>query len=180
MTADESYDPGSEPIEELLEAADTARRAPDEALVDADFQIIRFRTGDREFAFAIDAVERTERVPLVTPVPRSPGFIRGVTTLRGGVVCVLDLRSFLSNTDGSATADAKSLLVIRDREGRRVGLLSETLPDFERVRGKETMGVPKTELDIYAGTIERAGKLVGLLDPHRLMDLIERRMVGSG
>ena len=174
------HEPGSEPIDELLDAADVARRAPAESLTEQDFQIIRFKTGDREFAFTIDAVERTERIPLITSVPRSPAFIRGVATLRGGVVCVFDLRNFLAGAEGTSPADAKSMLVIRDHAGRRVGLLSETLPDFERVRGGETMGVPTTELDIYAGSIERDGKLVGLLDPGRLLDMVERRMVGSG
>ncbi len=178
MSASEPGDE-REPLDELLEAADAARADGGEASRPDDYQIIRFRTGGRDFAFEIDAVERTERVPLVTPVPRSPRYVRGVTTLRGSVVCIVDLRSFLSGEEGTSTPDAKSLLVVTDGGERRLGLLSETLPDFQRVRGGETMPVPSTELDIYVGTIEREGQLVGVLDPAKLFDLLERRMAGA-
>ncbi len=176
---DGGQDQDQEPLDALLESADAARASGGQAVREDDFQIIRFRTGGRDFAFEIDAVERTERVPMVTPVPRSPSYIRGVATLRGGVVCVLDLRHLLSGEQGTSPTDAKSLLVVCDGGERRLGLLSESLPDFQRVRGGETMAVPGAELDLYVGTIERDGQLVGVLDPGKLFDLIERRMAAS-
>ena len=176
MTDSAARDPAPEgPLDDLLDAADASRREAALPVRSGEFQIIRFRCGDRDFAVTIDAVERTERVPMVTPVPRSPSYVRGVATLRGEVVCVLDLRAYLAGEE-SGIGDAKSLLVVTDGE-RRVGVLSESLPDFQRVHTDELMDLPPTELEVYAGAIEREGELVGIIDPVRLFDHIERRLL---
>lgn len=168
---------GAETLDEMLEAAEVARREAEDFEGRAhEFQIIRFRCGDREFAVTIDAVERTERIPMITPVPRSPGFIKGVANLRGGIVCVLDLRSLIE-AHQAPTGNARSLLVLSDGM-RRVGILSDSLPDFQRVVGSETMSVPASELEIYTGAIERDSHLIGILDPAKLFDLIEQRLHG--
>lgn len=171
MTSDDA-----EPLKELLEAAETSRQVRAVSQDVDEFQIIRFRCGEREFAVTIDVVERTERVPMVTPVPRSPTFIRGVANLRGGVVAVIDLRGFLSGEiRPEAPSEAKSLLVLGDG-ARRVGVLSDSLPDFQRVTQAETMSIPPTELEIYSCAVERDGQLVGIIDPSKLFDWIERRL----
>ncbi|MGE0707985.1 MAG: chemotaxis protein CheW [Planctomycetota bacterium] len=171
-----------EPLDDLLDEAEAARAAGSTAwqeLAEQEYQVIRFRSGGRELAVAIDAVERTERVPLLTAVPLSPPFVRGVASLRGGVVCVLDLRPLLSAEEGDDVdlGEAKSLLVIRAGL-RRVGLLSDNLPDFQRVGRGDTLPVPHGRLEIYRAALKAGGELVGILDPEKLFDLVETRLNG--
>lgn len=147
--------------------------------------MIRFRSGGKELAVVIDAVERTEQIPLLTGVPLAPAFVRGVASLRGGVVCVVDLRPLLEpGGEAAAAGEEKSLLVIHDGV-RRIGVLCDDLPDFQRVGRGETLELPQDELEVYRGALRvQRGRpevgappeLVGILDPSRLFDLVERRL----
>jgi purine-binding chemotaxis protein CheW len=162
------------PVDDLLARADRERKNGGAKRTAAEeFQIIRFVVGERPFAVPIDAVERTERIPTITTVPRAPAFVRGVASLRGGIVCVVDLHRLLSGQD-APMAEARSLLVLQDGGGRRLGILSSSLPDFERVRRSETMRAPAAEVDVYLGAVERDTKLVGIIEPAKLFDHVEK------
>ncbi len=76
--------------------------------------------GDRYVLFSIASgryavleafVTELDRVPKITPVPRLPGWLRGVTNLRGDVLSVVDMRAFLG-VDAVASA-AERMLVVR-------------------------------------------------------------------
>lgn len=55
-------------------------------------QYLTFRLGEEVFALDIAQVREVLDFPRITRVPRMPGFLRGVTNLRGAVVPVVDLR----------------------------------------------------------------------------------------
>ncbi|RMG13896.1 MAG: chemotaxis protein CheW [Planctomycetota bacterium] len=176
MTADDERTDA--PLDELLREGEEARAADAGAAVrGAEFQIIRFLCGGKPFAVPIENVVRTERVPPVTPVPRAPSWVRGIASLRGGVVCIIDLPALLEEGDGEAsTREARSLLVLG--EGRRdVAVLSDSLPDFERVSAGETFVPAERHGGIYARAIEREGTLVGVLDVPRLFARLEELLV---
>lgn len=149
--------------------------APEQA-PEAESQVIVFRQGGRELALPIEVVERTERMPAVTPVPRCPPFLRGVASLRGGVVAVVDLDLLIGS--GLSSAPARSLMVLV-RDGRRLGLMSEALPDFVRVRASQRMPAPPSQPELYACVIERHFEPVGIIDPQKLFELVERRLASE-
>ncbi|HLY67893.1 MAG TPA: chemotaxis protein CheW [Chloroflexota bacterium] len=55
-------------------------------------QLVVFRLGDDYFAMLIASVNEIIRLQKITPVPKSPPFVEGVTNLRGRVITVIDLR----------------------------------------------------------------------------------------
>lgn len=161
------------PTEELMRTARLRRLEAPEVAPEAESQVIVFRLAGRELALPIETVERTERMPAVTPVPRCPAFLRGVASLRGGVVAVVDLDQLLGHT--APSNPARSLLVLA-REGRRLGIMSESLPDFVRVRASQRMPAPSSQPDLYSCVIERHFEPVGIIDPQKLFELVERRL----
>lgn len=168
------------PVDDLLGRAERERGAGGRARAKVEeYQIIRFVVSERPFAVPIDAVERTERIPTITPVPRAPAFVRGVASLRGEIVCVVDLHRLLAGVDAAPPQGARSLLVLQDDAGRRLAVLSSSLPDFERVRRDQTMRAPAADVDVYHGAIERDAELVGILDPAKLFDHVEK-LLGDG
>lgn len=54
-------------------------------------QYLTFVTAGEEYAFAILKVKEIVEYGAITAVPNTPGWIRGVTNLRGSVVPVIDL-----------------------------------------------------------------------------------------
>ena len=169
---------GPRDTDELLETAKVSRTAARDAKLEPSeqTQIIVFNVGGREYAVPIDGVERTERPSTVTPVPRSPEFVRGVASLRGAVLCVIDLAHLLSGEPSSG--DPRSFLVLSDG-ARRLAVQSEDLPDFVRVENEQRMPPPASNSEVYTGAVERDFEIVGVIDPKRLFDLVERRLSGS-
>jgi purine-binding chemotaxis protein CheW len=127
------------------------RSAPDGALT----EYLAFRVADATFALPVNIVREIARSAQITPVPRAPEPVLGITSFRGRIVTVVDL-------------------------GRRLGISCAVLPqhgDAGRVRvlmidiGTEMIGLLVDEvLMVYrlgVHDIERAAHAVGPdVDPH--------------
>lgn len=57
--------------------------------------LLRMAVGDEPLAVPIDQVREILQVVRMTPLPRTPSFVRGVMNLRGSVVPVIDLSARL-------------------------------------------------------------------------------------
>jgi len=71
-------------------------------------------------------VTELERMPKITPVPRVPSWVRGVTNLRGDVLSVMDMRSFLG-LDPTSSQSARMLVVRLLTEEFATGLLVDSV-----------------------------------------------------
>ena len=67
-------------------------------------------------------VTELERVPKITLVPHVPAWVRGVTNLRGDILSVIDMRTFLG-LDSSPSHSARMLVVRLLHEEFATGLL---------------------------------------------------------
>jgi purine-binding chemotaxis protein CheW len=74
--------------------------------------LLRMAVGDQTLAVSIDDVREILQVARLTPLPRTPLFVRGVMNLRGAVVPVIDLSARLG---GPATVlGRRSCIVVVD------------------------------------------------------------------
>ena len=55
-------------------------------------QLIVFHLGDEEFGADIAQVREIVRRGVITPIPDSPDFIKGVTNVRGEIAVVIDIK----------------------------------------------------------------------------------------
>jgi purine-binding chemotaxis protein CheW len=108
-------------------------------------------------------VTELERIPKITPVPRVPAWLRGVTNLRGDVISVVDMRMFLGLDP--ASSNAARMLVVR--------LLTEEFATGLLVDGVERIvAVPADAITPPESSLE------GPLAPYlRGMCVIEERLV---
>lgn len=67
----------------------------DTAAASASRRFVLFSIAGATYAVLGQFVTEVERVPKITPVPRVPAWLRGVTSLRGEVVSLIDLRILL-------------------------------------------------------------------------------------
>jgi len=67
-------------------------------------------------------VTELERVPKITPVPHVPAWVRGVTNLRGDILSVIDMRTYLG-LEASTSHSARMLVVRLLNEDFATGLL---------------------------------------------------------
>jgi purine-binding chemotaxis protein CheW len=156
---------------DLLAAADERRAAIERGVsTEKEIQLIHFDLGPERYGIPLDNVAKIERVPDVVGVPRTPPFVKGIASLRGEIVCVVDLRALLGLPPSDA---APRGLVVVQSATRKVALLSDTLPDFLRVFGSAIQPAPAGPgSEVLAGVLERDGRTIAILAPERLLDLI--------
>ncbi|HET6818196.1 MAG TPA: chemotaxis protein CheW [Mycobacteriales bacterium] len=95
----------------------------DEAAADADAVVVRLGTG--RFAVGLASVAEVGRVPSVTRVPGTPGWVAGVANWRGRILPILDLRTLLGAAESALGGDAR--LLVLGADGMSVGLLVEAV-----------------------------------------------------
>ncbi|HET7312335.1 MAG TPA: chemotaxis protein CheW [Mycobacteriales bacterium] len=100
-----------------------AATTADDAAADADAVVVRLGSG--RFAVSLASVAEVGRMPSVTRVPGTPGWVAGVANWRGRILPILDLRSLLGATEVPLGTSARLLVLSGD--GVSVGLLVEAV-----------------------------------------------------
>jgi purine-binding chemotaxis protein CheW len=123
-------------------------------------------------------VTELERIPKITPVPRVPAWIRGVTNLRGDVLSVIDLRAFLG-LDPSSSHSARMIVVRLLTEEFSTGLLVDGVDRIVAVPADE-IAPPESSLEgplapYLRGMCVIDERLVAVLDLNRLLRSSEIR-----
>jgi chemotaxis signal transduction protein len=144
------------------------------ATAEVERSFIRFEMGGERYCVPLESVTKIERVPPIVPVPRTPPFVRGIASLRGEIVTVIDLGAVIGGEP--ATTIPHGLLVLADG-ARRVGILSDALPDYFRVVGSQLLPAPtgKAGDALITNAIEREDGAVAVLDVKKLMEVLARR-----
>lgn len=150
----------------LRRRAAALRQAPEEGLIGADFRYAVVQVGDELLVFGLAQVEAFARVGRITPVPCTPGHIRGSMNLRGATVTVVDLLAALGlgqsriETTGSLAvvrqgellagfyvSEIRQLTAMKEGKPKAKPGLSTQVPEF--VRGEFLIGgEPATLIDL--------------------------------
>jgi len=128
-------------------------------------EYLSFRLAVERFALPIAQIREIIKVPLITRVPRTEGFVLGVLSLRGAVVPVIDLRMLLRQPVGPQTRRARVLIF--DRSGEFVGLLVDEVHHVIRLGEADIEPHPfgaRPEAEPVVGVGRQDGEIVALLD----------------
>jgi purine-binding chemotaxis protein CheW len=120
-------------------------------------QLVSFLLDEMEYGIDILKVHEIIRMPEITRLPNTPGFIKGVINLRGSVIPVVDVRDRFGFPAGEVT-DLTRIIVIEIGE-KLVGLLVDNV--YQVVRLPLTHIDPPSELieGISEEFIEGIGRL---------------------
>ena len=99
-----------------LATEDTYRRGLDERLQETPARrFLTFLLAGEEYALDILRISEIIKVRPVTEVPRAPGFVTGIISVRGTIVPVVDLRVRL-HLPATETGSAARILIVRKQE----------------------------------------------------------------
>lgn len=121
---------------------------------------IFFQLDETSYALPVSIVRQVEMVEKITQVPTSPPYVLGVTSIRGQVLPVLDLRHRLGLP--SRPADRNSRLLVVEWSARTVALLVDSATEFKEIDSEALVDTPG----------EMTGELV-----ERLLHLGERTVL---
>jgi chemotaxis signal transduction protein len=138
---------------------------------EADSYVL-FELADAVYGVRSRDVQQLEMVAAITAVPNAPSYVRGVVSVRGAVIPVVDLRvrfAFPAIEPGVRSR----LLVVRN-EGRTVALMVDTAREFARIPA-EAIEPPPSSVSGLSGRYLRgiatvSEKIVLVLDIEELLD----------
>jgi purine-binding chemotaxis protein CheW len=109
---------------------------------DEVIEILTFSLLKEEFAFKISQLAEIVRPQTITVVPQLPKYVLGVTSLRGKVIPVLDLKMKLALTDESLEGKTKEkILIIKGPKGP-IGVTIDKVIGVVRVGRNEIVPPP--------------------------------------
>jgi two-component system chemotaxis response regulator CheV len=129
------------------------------------------RTGRMEtFGINVFKVREVMRTPQITAAPDMPAAVKGMVSLRGALVPVVDLSEFI----GMQTETPREIMIVTEYNGHTQGFLVESVDTILRLDWAK-MRVPPEMLTANMGGLVTAvtelpdGRLVMLLDVERIL-----------
>ncbi|WP_049974326.1 chemotaxis protein CheW [Azospirillum sp. B4] len=127
-------------------------------------ELMEFTVGDERYGFETAAVAEVLALNGLTPVPKTPPFIAGVTTVRGQVLPLVDLGRLL-DLGGVSLADQKRVVVLGRAQspghaGGALGLLVTAIIGVTRLPRAKVQAPPTVV------TGRQRHYLTGIVPPH--------------
>lgn len=155
-----------EPWQALARAA--LRREPTPPSPELLHELVVVMLDGDPYAIPVERVREIVRLRPVTPMPRVPAGIRGVISLRGEVIQVIDLRIRLGL--GAASPDRHSrIVVLHGRDAEAAGLLVDSVRDVLRTPDA-SLREPTGGGSAIAALCVWGPELLSVLDVDRVLD----------
>jgi purine-binding chemotaxis protein CheW len=146
-----------------------------------ELHIVGFRVGRETFGVPIGLVHEIVRVPEITAVPDSPGYVEGVINLRGKIISVVDLRKRFGEQE--IAAHKKNRILVTEVEGKMVGLIVDAASEVIKIPEHEIELPPSVfeegELNYVTGVGKLHGRLVILIDLSKILQKGELRRLAE-
>lgn len=164
-------------------------------------ELLTFRLGQEEFAFRVSEVEEIIRHQQTTYVPTAPGYVLGITSLRGKIIPVLDLKNRLnldtvsyvppshsstvretggdengseSPEEGGRHFDQQKILIVTGSRGM-IGATIDQVLGVVRIPSSEILNPPAhlsdEEIRYIAGVVILEKRFISLLRADVTMDM---------
>ncbi len=141
--------------------------------VEEVLELLAFRLADEEYAVDILMIKEIIRPMEITRVPRRPAFIKGVISLRGTIIPILDLRTRLGLTDSSPDRGTRILVVGLDHG--LIGVIADSVTDVVKVKRSDVEPPPAIRGGSSSGHLKGvarvSGRLLILLDIEKSVTL---------
>ncbi|MDR2780566.1 MAG: chemotaxis protein [Synergistaceae bacterium] len=137
-----------------------------------EWQVVVFLLGNQYFAINVDKTREILRWPGVRDVPQTHPAMKGITTIRGEVIPLIDLRTYLDITPDVELSDAK--LIVAEFNKMKLGFVVDGVDRIYRINSDELdaslTGTFLGENSLYV--IKREGRNILLLDYERIVQVV--------
>jgi purine-binding chemotaxis protein CheW len=133
---------------------------------DNRMRVLVFRMGHERFGIPLSDVHEVLDAQPIQKVPDASGAVLGVTSIRGALTTVYDVRSLLS-----AGGAADGALLVFNRDDRRIAVAIDDVFDATVVEASELLAVPRRAASdgLLIGMLRRGSDLVAVLDTDALL-----------
>jgi len=145
-----------------------------------DNKYLIFNLGKEIYGIPILKIKNIERKMDITPVPRTPGFVKGITNLRGKIIPVIDLKDKFGIGVTNVTDRTCVIIVdIRTESGLQTnGLMVDSVSEVVDISDGYIEPVPQTKdneegQDFMSGIGKVKDRVIILLDIQKILEISE-------
>lgn len=168
-------------IPETIKAEPQKQDNGKEELRDEDsVELLTFSLSHEEFAFRVPDVEEIVRFQKITRVPTLPAYVVGITSLRGKIIPVLDLKARLNISGGRLSQECSSadlseraesgadekILIVSGTRGM-IGAIIDRVLGVIRISKQEILDPPahlsETELKFIEGVVIYEKRFISII-----------------
>lgn len=144
-----------------------------------EWQVVVFTLGDQSFAINVDKTREILRWTGVRPVPQSHPAMLGITTVRGEVIPLIDLRIYLNITPAVPLEQSK--IIVTEFNQMKLGFVVDGVERIYRIHSEELdatlTGTFLGENVLYV--IKRDERNILLLDYERIVQVVNPQLAGQ-
>jgi len=133
-------------------------------------QLLTFEVASSPYAIPVERVREIVRIRPITPVPRVPEDVRGVISLRGEIVEVIDLRRRL-NLEPAEPIRSTRIIVAHGEDGRVAGILVDAVREVSRISEDAIRPAAAAEFGAVESLCVRGEEFISLIDLDRVLQI---------
>jgi purine-binding chemotaxis protein CheW len=120
-------------------------------------QFLTFQLMAEQYGVPINSVREINRVGEITPVPRTPPFVKGVMNLRGKIIPVINLRVRFGMPSQDYTRD--TCIIVIDTDFGQVGMIVDAVKEVADLGANQIEPAPVLGNEKSMSFIRGMGKL---------------------
>ncbi|XGC80491.1 chemotaxis protein CheW [Bdellovibrio bacteriovorus] len=103
-------------------------------------QYLTFQLMSEQYGVAIETVREINQFGEITPVPRTPDYVKGVMNLRGKIIPVVNLRIKFGMAPQDSTRD--TCIIVIDTEIGQVGMIVDSVKEVVDLQDSQIEPAP--------------------------------------
>ena len=104
-------------------------------------QFLTFLLGQEHYGVHIESVREINRVGEITPVPKTPSFVKGVMNLRGKIIPVINLRLKFAMEEVGHTRD--TCIIVMETPSGQMGMIVDAVKEVVDLKANELEQTPE-------------------------------------
>lgn len=135
-------------------------------------QYVGFNLESTEYMVPILTVREIITMPSITALPQLPGYVNGVTNLRGSVIPILNLKALLNTTADNSTKNIGNTVVVISSGKMTCGIIVDGITgviNIDETKIEQPESFFNTDVEKIEGVAKFDDKLVVLLDIRKLL-----------
>lgn len=143
---------------------------------ESDQQLVIFKLDNEYYGIEISRVQEVIKCKAITPLPKTPKFLRGIINLRSKIISVLDVRNLFNLPSVGETKEGRIIVV--SVNNMTVGMVVDSvnevihLPD-NVVESPELLATQTLRQDMIEGIGRLENRLILLLAVDKLIENID-------
>lgn len=140
-----------------------------------DLEILKFKV--KGLLYAINVIKVKEILQIeeedINPLPSQPEAVRGVTNVRGDVITIIDLRTYLDSGEENEDKEKKNYMILTEFNKTRILFAVDGVIGINKISWKDIQEPNNLMGNLVNGVIKSEDKLINFLDFEKILSDVQ-------